>query len=100
MRPLTPEILKLFTKKCFTIYKAFASLEVFTTVLHLTIGQHASGIKIEYVLRKETEFSHSEFSRRKRLNDIREILAANQIDQSYIDRWISNLRLQNEWAKI
>jgi len=93
----------------------------------------ATGIKVDIVLRKDTDFSRSEFSRRrqvlllpgfqayiataediilkklefyreggseKHLQDIREILAETKVDQTYLQTWISLLRIEPEWAKV
>lgn len=92
----------------------------------------ATGVKIDIVLQKDTEFSKTEFSRRKKvsllpgfeayiatpedivlkkldfyregnsekhLEDVREIMAATSLDLEYIQKWVSQLRLEDEWKK-
>lgn len=91
-----------------------------------------SGIKVDIVLDKETEFFSSEFARRteleiapgvkvfiaspedlilkkldyyregqseKDLNDIRELLMNVKIDEAYVQKWVDQMGLQNEWKK-
>lgn len=91
-----------------------------------------SGIKVDLVLDKETDFYISEFARRKKikineglevylaspedlilkkldyyregesekhLNDIRDILMNVQLDEEYLQLWITKMGLTNEWRK-
>jgi len=93
---------------------------------------HETGLKVDCIVRKETEHAKSEFQRRrkapfwqgfevmiaspediiikkldfyreggseKHLTDIRGILAQTNIDEAYLQGWISKLGLTNEWKK-
>lgn len=93
----------------------------------------ASGVKIDIVPLKKTEFAASEFSRRrkvevlpglevyiasaediilkkldyhreggseKHLIDIRGMLAETEVDQAYLQTWVTKLGLAAEWAKV
>ncbi len=92
-----------------------------------------SGIKVDLVLDKETEFYNCEFARRKKvkitegfevyiatpedlilkkldyyregesekhLNDIRDILMNNPLDEEYLQHWVSKMGLIKEWSKV
>lgn len=94
---------------------------------------HASGLKIDFIIRKDTPHAIQEFNRRrkvpftsdftawvaspedviikklsyyreggseKHLSDIRGILAQTDIDETYLNRWISELDLQKQWKKV
>lgn len=96
------------------------------------IHQH-SGIKVDIVLDKETDFYISEFLRRtkveiapgievyiatpedliikkldffregqseKHLLDIRDVLMAVKVDDSYIEEWVQRLSLEKAWEKV
>jgi hypothetical protein len=92
-----------------------------------------SGVKVDIVLDKETDFYASEFARRKKIEvapdievyiaspedlilkkldfyregqsekhllDIREVLMAMTVDESYIEDWVERLDLRKIWEKI
>lgn len=92
-----------------------------------------SGLKIDFVIRKETEHAACEFSRRRRepfwegldatiaspedivikkldfhrqggsekhITDIRGILSQTELDDAYLQSWISKLGLEKEWKKV
>ncbi len=94
---------------------------------------HETGLKIDLVIRKNSEHGRTEFERRrkvplwgdaevfmaapedvilkkleyfregasqKHLRDIQGILAQTQIDESYLQNWITKLGLQEPWAQL
>ena len=94
---------------------------------------HESGLKIDLVIRKNTEHAECEFNRRRRvpfwhgndavlaspedviiakleyfrqggsqkhLKDIRGILAETQIDDTYLNNWLTKLNLKEEWKQV
>jgi hypothetical protein len=97
------------------------------------VVDHASGWKVDFIIRKNREFSRTEFERRIRLSlldvpvfmaspedtivaklewskqaggserqrrDVAGILAtvADALDRGYVERWVRELELQEEWA--
>jgi len=97
------------------------------------IIHHDSGLKIDFMIRKDSPHSIEEFHRRRRLpftsdfsawiaspedviikklsfyreggsekhlTDIRGIVAQSELDETYLNRWISDLQLKTYWDKI
>jgi hypothetical protein len=94
---------------------------------------HQSGLKIDFMIRKNSAHSIEEFRRKqkvdfiagqkvyvacpediiikklvfyreglsdKHLKDIRGIIAHSKIDQNYLQHWINELKLENEYSKV
>jgi hypothetical protein len=71
------------------------------------VVDHASGWKVDFMIRKNRDFSREEFARRmkqsggseRQRRDVAGVLATvgQELDRAYVERWVGNLDLLDEW---